>query len=105
MRLAGKCGQIITFGYRGLQRVRHLPAILPPQRCCDICYSPVNDQDRQAIETPRELAFFAFKTGEDFSERDDGECNLSLHPQYILVAAGTPWKWSIMMMESIRTVE
>jgi hypothetical protein len=71
----------MTLGCRGLQRVRHFPAILPPQRCCEICYGPVNDQDWEAIEqTPRELPLFAFKTGEDFSKRDDGDCELSLHP-------------------------
>ena|SRR6266699_9762 len=42
--------QLMTFGYRGLQRVRHLPAILPPQRCCEVCHGAVNDQDGEAIE-------------------------------------------------------
>jgi hypothetical protein len=46
---------------------------------------PGHDQDREAIEqTPCELPLFAFKTGEDFSESDNGDCKLSLHSQQIL---------------------
>src|SRR5262245_19974647 len=42
-------GKFVIFGNCGLQRMGHLPAILPPQGSCEISYSAVNDEGRKTI--------------------------------------------------------
>ena len=76
--------QFVVFCECGLQRVRHLPTIPPPQCGGQIRDWPVNDEDWKPIQqTARELPFFTFKARKHFSAGDDRDRDLSLHFQEI----------------------
>src|SRR5215475_13172482 len=81
--------QFVIFRNRGLQCIRHLPAILPPQGSCEIRYSAVNDQGRKSIQqSAGELSFFTLKTREDLRACNYRDRKLSLHLQKILSRCG-----------------
>src|SRR5262249_8012372 len=83
--------QVVIFRNCGLQCIRHLPAILPPQRSCQIRYSTVNDQGRKSIQqTAGELPFFTLEAREDLRACNYRDRKLSLHFQKILSRCGYP---------------